>query len=109
MTSTGAFGGGSGSSTAIASHAVTDASTAIGAASMPGVPTSSAASSADVSSIRVIAAIPAADPTASAAVGDMSVTSVSSVARATPRKIAGNTGPPRKPQPRQTAYAAAFA
>ena len=50
---------------------------------------------------RVIAAIPAAVPTATASVGDMSNAIDASIATATPRKIAGNTGPPRKPQPRQ--------
>ena len=47
--------------------------------------------------------MPAAAPIATAAVGDMSNTITGIVATPTPRKIAGNTGPPRKPQPRQIA------
>ena len=50
-----------------------------------------------------MAAIPAAVPTATANVGETSKAITVNVARPTPRKIAGKTGPPRKPQPRQIA------
>ena len=53
--------------------------------------------------------MPAAVPTATASVGDTSNAITASVATPMPRKIAGNTGPPRKPQPRQIAYAIALA
>ena len=39
----------------------------------------------------------------------MSNAITASIATATPRKIDGKTGPPRNPQPRQTAKASAFA
>ena len=48
-------------------------------------------------------------PTATASVGDTSNAIAASVVSAISRKIAGKTAPPRKPQPRQTAYASAFA
>src|SRR4029453_10880772 len=85
------------------------ASTAAGTASSPLVPTSSEANSVDVISRRVLAAIPAAAPTATASVGETSNQTWASSASAMPRKIAGNTGPPRKPQPRQIPYPAALA
>ena len=47
-----------------------------------------------------MAAMPAAAPTATASVGETSNQTTGNVASAMPRKMAGNTGPPRKPQPR---------
>src|SRR5215207_5827951 len=90
-------------------QAATAASEAAGTVSRPAVPTRSAAKRTDANSRRVIAAVPAAVPTATASVGDTSNAIAASVVTAIPKKIAGNTGPPRKPQPRQTAYASAFA
>src|SRR6187551_3488906 len=94
---------------AIVNQAATAASAATGTASTPAVPTRSAAMMSEARMSLVIAVIPAAVPTASASVGDMSNAIAASIATATPRKIAGNTGPPRKPQPRQIAYASALA
>jgi hypothetical protein len=79
------------------------ASTAAGTASSPAVATSSEANSVEVMRRRVPAAIPAAAPTATARVGETSNQTWVSSASAMPRKIAGNTGPPGKPQPRQIA------
>ena len=72
-------------------------------ASKPLEPTSSTANSSGANSSRVAAAIPAAVPTATARVGETPRVSSASDAGATPRKMAGNTGPPRKPHPRLTA------
>ena len=47
------------------------------------------------------AAIPAAVPMATATVGEMSNATTASAASGDALKIAGNTGPPRNPQPRQ--------
>ena len=73
------------------------------------MPARSAAKRTDAKSRRVIATVPAAVPTATASVGDTSNAIAASVVSAIPRKIAGKTAPPRKPQPRQTANASAFA
>ena len=67
---------------------------------MPALPTSSEANTVDVSRSRVVAAMPAAAPAARASVGDTSSQLIVNDARATPRKIAGKTGPPRNPAPR---------
>src|SRR5262245_58082023 len=84
-------------------HAVAAARTAAGMASMPWRPASSVASSIEANSSRVIAAIPAAAPTATASVGETPSHTTAIIARAMPRKTAGKTGPPRKPHPRHTA------
>ena len=49
----------------------------------------------------VIATVPAEAPTATAKVGETSKAITANIAKPTPRKMAGKTGPPRKPQPRQ--------
>ena len=66
-------------------------------------PTRSEARRSGESNKRVWAAIPAAAPTATASVGDVPNAATGSDARATPMKIAGKIGPPRKPDPRLTA------
>src|SRR6202008_1637470 len=83
-------------------HADAGASTAAGMVSKPLVPTRSSANSSGANSSRVPAAIPAAVPVATASVGDMLNTSSAIAASAIPMKMAGKTGPPRKPQPRHT-------
>src|SRR5688500_2735087 len=90
-------------------QAATAASDAAGTVSRPAVPTRSAAKRTEANTRRVAATVPAAVPTATASVGDTSNAITASIATAMPRKIAGNTGPPRKPQPRQIAYASALA
>jgi hypothetical protein len=91
------------SSAIVVSQAAAAAKTAAETVSTPCVPTSKAEKSTDAKSRRVTEAMPAAVPTATASVGDTSRPITASVAAATPRKIAGKTGPPRKPQPRQIA------
>ena len=73
------------------------------------MPPRSPANRSDANRSLVAAAVPAAVPTATASVGDTSNAITVSVVSAMARKIAGNTGPPRKPQPRQIPYASAFA
>ena len=82
------------------SHAAADASTAADTVSAPLCPTSSAENTIGVSIRRLVAVMPAAVPTATASVGETPNQISVSVASATPRKIAGNTGPPRKPHPK---------
>jgi hypothetical protein len=97
------------SSAVAVSRAAAAARTAAGTASRPAVPVSKAAKTIDESSSRLMAAMPAAAPAAIAQVGETSNQITASVARPMPRKIAGKMKPPRKPQPRQTAKARAFA
>ena len=87
----------------VVSQAATEASTAAGTVSWPPMPTISAAKSTEENRSRVHAAMPAAAPTATATAGDCPKTAAGIMATATPMKIAGNRGPPRKPQPRLTA------
>ena len=53
--------------------------------------------------------MPAAAPTATASVGDMSNQRTGNIATPIPRNIAGKIGPPRNPLARLMAYAIAFA
>ena len=69
----------------IASHAAEAASTAAGTVSTPWSPTRSAAKSIGVSRSRVIAAMPAAAPIATATVGEMSNQTTGSAMTAMPR------------------------
>jgi len=69
----------------------------------PLVPTRSAEKRIGANSNLVIAAMPAAVPTAMARVGEVPKAISATDASATPRRMAGKTGPPRKPQPRLTA------
>src|SRR5262249_17527427 len=88
---------------AVVIQAAADAITAAGIVSRPLEPTSSAANNSGEISRRVIAAMPAAVPIATDNVGDVPKRISAMDARATPMKIAGNTGPPRNPLPRLTA------
>ena len=65
----------------------------------PLVPTRSAEKRIGANSNLVIAAM----PTAMARVGEVPKAISATDASATPRRMAGKTGPPRKPQPRLTA------
>ena len=74
----------------------------VGTVSVPCEPTSRVDRSTGVTIRRVCAAMPAAVPTETASVGDASNQTTVNDASATPRKIAGKIGPPRKPHPRLT-------
>ena len=67
------------------------------------------ASSTPVKGARRTAAVPAARTATAGVVARPGSTSAASIARATPTANAGNTGPPRKPAPSESAYASPFA
>ena len=86
------------------SQASTAAMIASGIVFVPAEPTSSAPSSAPVKGVRSAAAAAAATPAATPAVIEKPENAiVISTPTATPRNSDGNTGPPRKPAPIESA------